>query len=146
MKKGIIALGVVLIIFGLLGYKFGPGLATKEISNLTGGTMDTHLTSSMLSQMGIPPIDEMVKVTKYSFVGLGVAGIGITIFGILSKKSKPQFVIPKTEYHHEDHVEMSGKSNALHTLQERLARGEITSSQYVNLKKLLEEDDKKIDK
>ncbi|MHB8601468.1 MAG: SHOCT domain-containing protein [Nitrosotalea sp.] len=144
MKKRILAIGSVLIIFAVLGYTISPGLITKEINNLTGENMDTHMTSSILSQIGIPTIDEMVKVTQYSFVGLGISGIGGIIVGIISKKSKPQFVIPKTESAHQvEHDEIKGKSSALNTLQESLAKGEITSSQYQNLKRLLEEDNRK---
>lgn len=132
-----------MIIFAAPGYVISPGLITSEINNLTGGNTDDNLTSSILSQMGIPPINEMVKIIQYSFVGLGLAGIGGIIVGMISKKSNPQFVTPKTEsVHHKEHEEIKGKSTALNTLQERLAKGEITSSQYQNLKRLLEEDKK----
>lgn len=144
MKKWII-IGVVLIIFTVPGYTISPNLITKEMNILTGGNGDTHLTSAMLSQMGIPPIDEMIKITQYSFVGLGVVGIGCIFKGAFSKMSKPQFVTPKTESaHHEMDNEI--KKNTFHMLQERLAKGEITSSQYQNLKRILEEDDKKLTK
>ena len=146
MRKGIIIIGVVLIIFTVPGYTISPDLITKEMNILTGGNADTHLTSAMLSQMGIPPIDEMIKVTQYSFMGLGVVGIGCIFMGAFSKKSKPQFITSKMEspYHKEGDDER--KRNALNTLQERLAKGEITSIQYQILKKILEEDDKKLTK
>lgn len=143
MRKGIIIIGVILIIFTVPGYTMSPDLITKEMNVLTGGNADTHLTSAMLSQMGIPPIDEMIKVTQYSVIGLGIVGIGCVFVGAFAKKSKSQFITPKMEstYHEENDEER--KENALNTLQQRLAKGEITSSQYQNLKRMLEEDDKK---
>jgi len=143
VRKGIIIIGVILIIFTVPGYTMSPDLITKEMNVLTGGNADTHLTSAMLSQMGIPPLDEMIKVTQYSVIGLGIVGIGCIFMGAFSKKSKSQFVTSKMEstYHEENYEER--KENALNMLQQRLAKGEITSSQYQNLKRILEEDDKK---
>ena len=140
MRKGILAIGIALIIFAIPGYTIGPGFITKEINKLTGGT-DTHMASSILSQMGIPPIDEMFKITQYSFVGLGVAGIGAMVVGAVAKKPKRVFAKPKTKsVDNIEYEDMQVKSNPSNTLKERLARGEITSSQYQNLKRLLEED------
>jgi|SRR6185312_12239868 len=140
MKKVIIVIGLVLIIFTIPGYTLSPHLVTKEMNILTGGNADNHLTSAMLSQMGIPPIDEMIKITQYSFVGLGIVGIGCVFMGAFSKKTKSQFITSRTEsaFHEEENKER--KKNALNTLQERLAKGEITSSQYQNLKRILEDD------
>lgn len=140
MRKGILAVGVALIIFAIPGYIIGPGFATKEINKLTGGT-DTHMASSILAQMGIPPIDEMFKITQYSFVGLGITGIGAIIVGAVAKKPKRQFAKSKTKsVDSVEYEDVQVKSNPSNTLKERLARGEITSSQYQNLKRLLEED------
>jgi hypothetical protein len=141
VKILIIVIGSVLIFLAVLGYTIGPSLVTNEIKGMTGGDTDTSMATSILSQMGIPPIDEMVKIAQYSFVGLGVIGIGAIMFGIISKKYKQQFVVPEVELAHHD--EMKEKSNAFNILQERLSKGEITSSQYQNLKRHLEEDNKK---
>ena len=143
MRKGIIIIGVVLIIFTVPGYTISPDLITKEMNVLTGGNADTHLTSAMLAQMGIPPIDEMIKVTQYSIIGLGIVGIGCIFMGAFSKKSKSQFATSRTESTYHEEKDEEKKENALNTLQQRLAKGKITSSQYQNLKRILEEDDKK---
>lgn len=130
-------MGIVLIFFAVPGYVISPNVINTEINQLMGGNTDTRLATSILSQLGIPPIDEMAKIAQYSFVGLGVVGAGVIIFGIISKKYKPQFARSKTESaHHED---LKGESNVLGTLQDRLAKGEITPNQYQKLKRSLEE-------
>lgn len=141
MKIRIIIIGITLIFLAVLGYTFGLNIINDEIKHIMGGNTDNSMSTAILSRMGIPPVDEMIKIAKYSFVGLGIIGIGATIFGIISKKYKQQFVVTEMEPVHPS--EIKEKSNALNILQERLAKGEITSSQYQNLKRRLEEDDKK---
>jgi uncharacterized membrane protein len=63
------------------------------------------------------------------------------VFGAIAKKIQtPRFAIIEKDTESEEIVENRQDDNkAFHILQERLAKGEITSSQYQNLKKLLEE-------
>jgi uncharacterized membrane protein len=137
----VIIIGLVLIVFAIPGYNMAPGLISQEMSALTGGETDTHVTASLLAQMKIPSIDTMSSIAQYSFVGLGVVGIGFMVFGAIAKKIQtPRFAIIEKDTESEEIVENRQDDNkAFHILQERLAKGEITSSQYQNLKKLLEE-------
>jgi uncharacterized membrane protein len=138
VKLRIIIIGIIFVLFAIPGYTILPSVITHETNNLTGGNLQSPLTKAMLAQMGIPSIDTIIKLTQYCFVGLAVAGLGIIVLGVLSKKIPKQTPI-KVQREPSSEVPDEGNPNELRLLQERLAKGEISSSQYQNLKKLLED-------
>lgn len=131
-----------MIIFAYFGYYMSPGYISDTVDKLTGGNTSHSMTSNFLSQMGIPSVETMMDIARYSSVGLGVAGLGLMIFGIVTRNSKPQIFVESLETNPldpSDKADTSAKPKALWVLQERLAKGEITSRQFKNLKRLLEE-------
>ena len=128
-----------MIICAYFGYYMSPGYITETVNKLTGGNTDHSMTSSFLAQMGIPSVDEMVEIAKYSFLGIGVAGLGLIIFGAVIKNYKKQFFVQSLDEESLESSEAPSMSKALWVLQERLAKGEITSRQFKNLKRLLDE-------
>ena len=116
-----------------------PGYITETVDKLTGGNASHSMTSSFLSQMGIPSVEEMIEIAHYSLLGIGVAGVGLTIFGAIIKNTKKEIFMQSIEEESLDATETPSMPKALWVLQERLAKGEITSRQFKNLKRLLEE-------
>jgi uncharacterized membrane protein len=142
VKIYLVITGIVLVLVALPGYSMAPGFISDEVNKLTGGNASDSMTSSLLTQMGIPPIGTIIPMVEYSFVGLGVAGFGLTIFGIVTKNFKSQIYVESLEINSSDSSEKPPMPTALWILQERLAKGEITSSQYKNMRRLLEEKNK----
>ena len=85
-------------------------------------------------------MDALIPIIKDLFIGMAVAGLGLTGFGAILK-STPKQVTLKLNLEQEQKAQTPDDPavKAIHLLQERLAKGEITSSQYHNLKKLMEE-------
>ena len=145
-------IGLCLVIISVPGYLDSPSLMSQMIhsfmSSMTG-TSVPGTSGSILKQMGYPSRTVVIPLIQYSFAGLGVVGIGFVAFGAVAKKVKKQFemklVAEEPETIKEIHVEPKPKDGKLETnlrslriLQERLAKGEITSSEFQKLKKFLE--------
>ncbi len=143
MKSKIVLIGIAIILVAIPSYTIVPSGITHAMTKLTGGDTTSSLNNQIFSQLGIPPIDTIAKFIQYSFIGLIVAGLGITVFGAISKKIPKQppvrLSIESVQRLEDDKEEKDANSKAVHLLQERLAKGEITSSQYQNLLKLLED-------
>ncbi len=106
------------------------------MNKLTGGNSLSPMSYQILSSLGIPPIDTMIVLVKYSFIGLIVAGFGIIAFGAVSKN------IPKQKAGKllvESNIQEEHQPEVLHLLKERLAKGEITSNQYRDIRNVLED-------
>jgi uncharacterized membrane protein len=140
VRLKIIIIGIACVLFGIPGYTIIPSFIITEMDKLTGGNSLSPMSSQILSTLGIPPIDTIALMVKYSFVGLVVAGLGIIFFGAVSKNIPKQVVAKLSiESNQKVHSYEEPKSEVLDLLKERLARGEITSKQYQNLKKVLED-------
>jgi hypothetical protein len=119
-----------------------PHFITRVMNKLTFGNEQSPMAGQIFSQLGmppIPPLPEIIAFVQYCCIGLAVAGAGIIIFGLASKKTpKPSsvkvYLEPDQGLQDED-----PNIKAINLLQERLAKGEITSSQYQNIRKMLEE-------
>ncbi len=140
MRVKTIITGIACVLFGIPSYIIIPSFITTEMNKLTGGNSLSPMSYQILSSLGIPPIDTIVVLVKYSCIGLIVAGLGIIFFGAISKNIPNQVVTKLSiESNQQVHSGEEPKPEVLHLLKERLAKGEITPKQYQNLKKVLED-------
>ena len=147
-------IGLCLVLVSVPGYLDTPALMSQMIhsfmSSMTGPSIPGTHGGSMLKQMGYPSRTVIIPLIQYSFVGMGVVGVGFVAFGAIAKKVKKQFEVKLVAEEEQQTVkEISTKSQSkdekietnlrsLRILQERLAKGEITSSEFQKLKKFLE--------
>lgn len=133
-----IVIGIFLVLFAIPSYNLVPTFITTTMNKLTGGNGVSPMASQIFSQLGIPPVDVVTEYIQYSFIGCVFAGIGVIAYGIVQKRTKRSPVKVSIETN-QDLKEEDANAKALQLLQERLAKGDITSSQYKNLRKLLED-------
>ncbi len=140
MKFRIVIIGITFALLGMYAYRVIPPLITKAMNKLTLGNEQSSMANQIFSQLGMPPIPstpEIAAFVQYCCIGLAIAGVGIIIFGIVSKKTRTTVKISLESAQRSQDDDTTLK--AINLLQERLAKGEITSSQYQNLRKMLEE-------
>lgn len=131
--------GAVLIIFGIVGYLSAPNLMSQSMYSLTRTSGSSAMATNILQQIGIPPIQVIDQLIHYSFVGLVIAGVFLVVLGIFAKKNKKQFSSIKAEADQpQENSREDPSQKSLQILKERLAKGEITPDDFVDLKKLLE--------
>ena len=143
-------MGLLLTIISIPMYLYSPHflsqVAHSFISSMSGGSTNT---SGMLREMGYPSMSTVISMVQYTAIGLTFAGSGLIMFGTVAKpvpkKVKVKPVIEKEEKIEEIPVESHPMDKKLETnlrslriLQERLAKGEITSNEFQNLKRFLE--------
>ena len=157
MRLSLVMAGLCLVIISIPGYLDTPSFMSQMIHSFTSsmtGSIPGTSGGSMLHQMGYPSRTVIIPMIQYSFIGLAVAGIGITVFGTVAKKIPKQVAVklvteseikeistgPKIADQNTHAVDEGTQTNlrSLRILQERLAKGEITSSEFQNLKRLLE--------
>ena len=154
MNGKVLAIGLVIFISSVFGYIDGPSMVNQMMNTFTGGNSSNLRGAGIdvYSMMGIRRPEELAKMTQYSSLALMLAGLGAMIFGMMGKKGKPKEVIaaeqgskaklePEMEIERQEiTVDSETKTNnrTLEILQERLARGEITSKEYLNLKRILD--------
>jgi len=142
MRPRLIIIGAIFVLFAIPSYIAVPHLITLEMSKLPWINSQSDLNNQIFAQLGfppMPPINSIIIFIQYSIIGIIVAGLGIIAFGVISKKAVKQSAlnlpIESTQRLQDEEV----NPKALHLLQERLAKGEITSSQFQNLKKMIED-------
>ncbi len=144
MRSKLVIIGFAFMLLAIPAYIITPTFITKAMNKFTFGTSgSSEMNRQIFAQLGMPPIPDVHAVTafiQYSLIGVMLAGLGIVIFGTISKKmpKSTPLKIPFEEPQVQDY-EDDTHAKAIHLLQERLAKGEITSSQYQNLRKMLEE-------
>ena len=152
MRIELVMIGLCLALISIPAYLDTPNLISQMIhsftSSMTGSIPGTN-GGSMLKQMGYPSRTVIIPIIQYSFVGLSVAGVGLAGFGAIAKKIpkqvKVKLVTEEPDKIKEIHMDsqpadegMQTNLRSLRILQERLAKGEITSSEFQNLKRFLE--------
>ncbi|HMK32346.1 MAG TPA: SHOCT domain-containing protein [Nitrosopumilaceae archaeon] len=140
MRIKLIIIGCVLITSGISGYLYPSNIMSKYMDSFGGTPGSSAMASSVLQQLGIPPLQEIDKWIHYSFVGLAVAGVFPVLFGLFAeKKIQKQFSDINTDFNHLTSEPQEVPSlKSIDILKERLAKGEITPYDFVHLKKLLE--------
>ncbi len=152
MRIALVIIGLCLVLISIPGYLDTPNLMSQMIHSFTGsftGSIPGTSGGSMLHQMGYPSRTVIIPLIQYSFVGLAVVGIGFVGFGSVAKKIPKQFTVKLVTEEPEEVKEFHTDTQptdertqtnlrSLRILQERLAKGEITSSEFQNLKRLLE--------
>jgi len=87
MQIALVVVGLMLSILSIPAYYNSPHFLSdaehKFIGSMSGGNMNT---ASMLRQMGYPSMHQVIPILQYSLIGVGVAGIGLAMFGIVAKK------------------------------------------------------------
>lgn len=87
MRLELVIIGIFLVLISIPSYYYAPHFLTASahsfISSMSGGNMNSV---SMLRQMGYPSLHEIMPIFQYSLVGLAVAGLGMTMFGVIAKK------------------------------------------------------------
>jgi len=140
MRFKTVIIGIAFVMFAIPSYIVIPPFITDEMNKLTGGNSLSPMGYQILSKLGIPSIDTIVSLTQYTFVGIIVAGLGTIVFGAISKNIPKQTDVKvQIESNQRLHSKENFNLEVLHLLKERLARGEITSSEYQDLKKVLED-------
>jgi len=141
MRFKIIALGIFFVFFAILCYFEVPNLIGGFVNKFSDGSAQTAMTNQIFSQLGIPSIDAIMKYMQYSLIGLVLTGFSMIVFGAIAKKTNIQsssslFIDSKQKLGDQDNTNFK----VIHLLQERLAKGEITSSQYLSLRRILEDE------
>ncbi|MBI1827994.1 MAG: SHOCT domain-containing protein [Thaumarchaeota archaeon] len=152
MRINLVVIGLLLVLIAIPGYLDTPNLISQMVHSMMGpvtGSIPGTNSGAILHQMGYPSRSTIIPLIQYSFVGLAVAGLGFVAFGAVAKKIPKQFTVKlvteepeKVKEFHSDTQPTDERTQtnlrSLRILQERLAKGEITSSEFQNLKRFLE--------
>ena len=149
MKITLLVVGLCIVFVSILGYLDAPSIISQMVHSIiitnTGSTSSSSpiTTSSMLHSMGYPSRSVVVPIMQDSFIGLAIVGIGMAGFGTIAKNRKRQFTSQVSE-EQDKKIQNDSKTSempqtSLRILQERLAKGEITSSEFQRMKKLLDD-------
>ena len=151
MRIKVLTIGILIFVFSIIGY-----IESSDIINKTLGSFiakDSPVgTETLLRQMGFPSIETITQTAEYSSLAMSIAGIGMILLGGMAKKKEIKKVPTKVEKEdlellQEVHDEIVVKPKekifrenlrTLEILQQRLAKGEITPAEFVNLKRYLE--------
>lgn len=91
MRLELVIIGIFLVMVSIPSYYYAPAYLTASvhtfIGSMSGGNMNS---ASILRQMGYPSLHQIMPIFQYSLVGLAVAGLGMTMFGVVAKKT-PKF-------------------------------------------------------
>ncbi len=113
---------------------------SSTMDSMIGTHNSTVMGTDILQRIGIPPIPVMDQLIHFSFVGLAGAGVIVWILGIFLKKKPPkQFSnVSSEEPSTSTKIPQEDTSQkSVEILKERLARGEITPDDFINLRKFL---------
>ena len=153
MRTILVIIGIALAVLSMIGYVYTPVAISQVAHSMLGmagsSSSSSFSTSAMLHSMGYPSRSTVIPAMQYSFIGLEVAGMGLTFYGFIAKKPVKKVVAKKNANKEPGAGESPANSqptnensttnhSAIRRLQERLANGEITASEFERIKKLLE--------
>ena len=91
MRLVLVIAGMLLTIISIPMHSYLPSVLSGMMhSFVTSMSLGNTNSVSMLRQMGYPSMHQVIIVIQYMIMGMGVAGVGLMIFGLVAKK------IPKT--------------------------------------------------
>ena len=151
MRIKVLAIRILLFVFSIIGYIESPDIINKTLSSFIAKDSPVGA-EALLRQMGFPSIETIMQTVEYSSLAMSIAGIGMILLGGMAKKKEIKKVSTKVEKEdsgllQEVHDEIVVKPKekifrenlrTLEVLQQRLAKGEITPAEFVNLKRYLE--------
>ena len=153
MRRILVIIGITIAVLSMIGYAYTP-IAISQVAHsmlgMAGSPSSSPMsTSAMLHSMGYPSRSTIIPAMQYSFIGLEVAGMGLTMYGFIAKKPVKKVTTKKNTNNEPEAEESPVNSHptyensltnysAIRRLQERLANGEIMASEFERIKKLLE--------
>ena len=88
MRLVLVIAGMLLTIISIPLHSYLPPVLTNAmhsfISSMSIGNMNSV---SMLRQMGYPSMHQVIFVLQYMIIGMGIAGAGLMLFGVMAKKA-----------------------------------------------------------
>ena len=88
MRFVLVIAGMLLTIISIPMHSYLPSVLSGMIhSFVTSMSVGNTNSVSMLRQMGYPSLHQVLFVIQYLIIGMGVAGVGLMIFGLVAKKS-----------------------------------------------------------
>ena len=110
MRIILVIIGIVIAVFSMVGYAYTP-IAISQVAHsmleMAGSSSSSGFsTSAMLHSMGYPSRSTIIPAMQYSFIGLEVAGMGLTMYGFIAKKPVKK-VVPKKDSKKESGTEES---------------------------------------
>lgn len=88
MRLVLVIAGMLLTIISIPLHSYLPPVLNNAmhsfISSMSIGNMNSV---SMLRQMGYPSMHQVIFVLQYMIIGMGVAGAGLMLFGVMAKKA-----------------------------------------------------------
>ena len=151
MRIKVLAIGILLFMFAIIGYIESSGIINKTLGSFIAKDSPVGA-ETLLRQLGFPSIETITQASEYSFLAMSIVGVVVTLLGGIAKKKATKTVSTKmvkedsnmTPQIHDEVVEKPKEKifrenlRTLEILQQRLAKGEITPAEFVNLKRYLE--------
>ena len=85
MRVKVLAIGVLLFAFAIIGYMESPNIINKTLGSFIAKDSPVG-TENLLRQMGFPSIDTITMTADYSFLAMSIAGVGVILVGGIAKK------------------------------------------------------------
>ncbi len=88
MRLVLVIAGMLLTIISVPMHSYLPPVLSSMTHSFVS-TMSVGNTNSvsMLRQMGYPSMHQVLFILQYMIIGMGVAGVGLMIFGVMAKKA-----------------------------------------------------------
>ena len=88
MRLVLVIAGMLLTIISIPTHSYLPPALTAATHSFIGSMSLGNMNSvSMLRQMGYPSMHQVLFILQYLIIGMGVAGVGLMIFGLIVKKA-----------------------------------------------------------
>ena len=94
MRQKVLAIGVFLFAFSIVGYMELPNIINRTIDSFIAKDSPVG-TGNILRQMGFPSIETITQTAEYSFLTMSIAGVGVILVGGISKKKPAKKVLDK---------------------------------------------------
>ena len=151
MRIKVLAIGILLFMFAIIGYIESSGIINKTLGSFIAKDSPVGA-ETLLRQLGFPSIETITQASEYSFLTMSIVGVAVILLGGTAKKKATKKVSTKmvkedfnmTPQIHDEVAEKPKEKifrenlRTLEILQHRLAKGEITPAEFVNLKRYLE--------